>query len=317
MYTDVVHKRRHGAIKPAAQREAFEHNKSIIKAQHAVKRRKEIGSQIKVRQRDRLLKNRARVFFHRHITILVPLCFIQANGYKSILTWRKDPTVDVKRPMAEKRLVRKIPDRAASIARMELQNKAKLRSSLTRFYFPFSPKKSRQDTLKKAGLLAARKSCVIGDGGGNRRMRSFGVADAFTHSVYGGKALNSEVRKSGKSTTWFNKGNSTCIECLVCWSYPSNSLTLSVGQSVILSVCVCTFFFPSGTSSPSPSNLYLRLTGTATAQASRPANHRSRCRNLIGSVEPPLFRVSSGLPPSTHDCSQPTCVVVVSYCTVH
>ena len=201
MYTDVVHKRRHGAIKPAAQREAFEHNKSIIKAQHAVKRRKEIGSQIKVRQRDRLLKNRARVFFHRHITILVPLCFIQANGYKSILTWQKDPTVDVKRPMPEKRLVRKIPDRAASIARMELQNKAKLRSSLTRFYFPFSPKKSRQDTLKKAGLLAARKSCVIGDGGGNRRMRSFGVADAFTHSVYGGKALNSEVRKFGKSTT--------------------------------------------------------------------------------------------------------------------
>lgn len=158
----VVHKRRHGAIKPAAQREAFEHSKSIIKAQHAVKRRKEIGSQIK------------------------------ANGYKSIISWRKDPTVDVKRPMPEKRLVRKIPDRAASIARMELQDKAKLRSSLTRFYFPCSPKKSRQDTLKKAGLLAARKSCVIGDGGGNRRMRSFGVADAFTHSVYGGKALNSE-----------------------------------------------------------------------------------------------------------------------------
>ena len=109
--------------------------------------------------------------------------------------------MDVKRPMAEKRLVRKIPDRAASIARMELQNKAKLRSSLTRFYFPNSPKKSRQDILKKAGLLAARKSCLLGDGGGSRPMRSFGVADAFTHSVYGGKALNSEVRKSGKSAT--------------------------------------------------------------------------------------------------------------------
>ena len=83
---------------------------------------------------------------------------------------------------------------------MEQENKAKLRSSLSRFYFPFSPNKNRQDTLKKAGLLAARKSAVLGDGGSRKIMKSYGVADAFTHSVYGGKALNSEVRNTELET---------------------------------------------------------------------------------------------------------------------
>ena len=120
---------------------------------------------------------------------------LQSNGYKSIVTWTKDPNVTVKRPLPEKRLVRKIPDRASSIARMKQENKAKLRSSLSRFYFPFSPSKDRQDTLQKAGLLAARKTAELGDGSSRRIIKSYGVADAFTHSVYGGKALNSEVRE--------------------------------------------------------------------------------------------------------------------------
>lgn len=158
----VVHKRRHGAIKPAAFREEFARQRSIRNAQHAIMRRQELGSQIK------------------------------SNGYKSIVTWTKDPNVTVKRPLPEKRLVRKIPDRASSIARMKQENKAKLRSSLSRFYFPFSPSKDRQDTLQKAGLLAARKTAELGDGSSRRIIKSYGVADAFTHSVYGGKALNSE-----------------------------------------------------------------------------------------------------------------------------
>lgn len=158
----VVHKRRHGAINPAAQREDFERQRSIANAKHALQRRDELTSQIK------------------------------ANGYKSIVTWKKDPMVTAKRPLPEKRLVRKIPDRDSSIARMKQENDARLRSSLSRFYFPLSPQKFRQETLQKAGLLAARKSSVLGDGGGNKLMRSFGVADAFTHSVYGGKALNSK-----------------------------------------------------------------------------------------------------------------------------
>ena len=129
-----------------------------------------------------------------------PIISLQSNGYKSIVTWQKDPNVTVTRPLPEKRLVRKIPDRASSISRMEQENKAKLRSSLSRFYFPFSPNKNRQDTLKKAGLLASRKSAVLGDGGSRKIMKSYGVADAFTHSVYGGKALNSEVRNTELET---------------------------------------------------------------------------------------------------------------------
>lgn len=158
----VAHRRRFSVMKPDAERLKFEQLRRMRAEKFAVKREQELASQIK------------------------------SHGYKDILSWREDKSVVKKRPIAEKRTVRKMTDRAGSIARMKAENRSTMRSSLSRFYFPTPPNERRQAVLQKAGLLSERQATVLGDGGTQAKMKSFGVQDAFTHAVYGGKALKSE-----------------------------------------------------------------------------------------------------------------------------
>merc|ERR1719498_1251025 len=83
-------------------------------------------------------------------------------------------------------------DRKASLDRIKAENRSIMRSSLSRFYYPTPPNERRQAVLQRAGLLSDRKATVLGDGGTQAKMKSFGVKDAFTHAVYGGKALKPE-----------------------------------------------------------------------------------------------------------------------------
>ena len=116
------------------------------------------------------------------------------HAYKDIISWEEDRLLaqNPKAPIAEPRPMRK-QNTEGRQERMEKETAKEMRSSRNRFFCEPVVDPVRQEKLKAGGLFKPRKASILGNSKDSANVvDSFGAADALSHSVYGGNALNPE-----------------------------------------------------------------------------------------------------------------------------
>jgi len=116
------------------------------------------------------------------------------HAYKDIISWEEDRLLskNPRKPIKKSRPLL-VQNTEGRVERMTKEAAAEMRSSKNRFFCEPSVDPTRQGKLQSGGLVHPRKTAILGTSSATSNViTSYGVADALSHAVYGGKAIKPE-----------------------------------------------------------------------------------------------------------------------------